>query len=139
MKQKFHFRKWRKLSKAAHLNMTWYSACFSRSNYSMIKAWQNASTPYYSSKFWTSSTETELTRPLLFLLLLFFFSECLNLEDTLIIFFLRDPILVLHSSSGFSKSYLLSFFSSLLENPSKPTTITKTKRIRKEKKVADCY
>jgi hypothetical protein len=64
--------------------------------------------------------ETELTRPSLFLLLLFFLRECLNLVDALIAFFFRDPILVLLSSSEFSKSDFLSFLSSLPEKPSKP-------------------
>lgn len=86
----------------------------------MIKDWRNASTACCSSKFRTSSMETELTRPSLFLLLLFFFSVCLNLDDALSAFFLRDPILVLRSSSEFSKSDLRSFFSSLPEKPSKP-------------------
>jgi len=89
----------------------------------MIKDWRKASTAWSSSKSRTSSIETELTRPSLFLLLLFFLRVCLNLEDALSAFFLRDPILVLLSSSEFSKSDLLSFFSSLPENPSKPAKI----------------
>jgi len=86
----------------------------------MIKDWRKASTACSSSKSRTSSIDTELTRPSLFLLPLFFLRECLNLEDALSAFFLRDPILVLLSSSEFSKSDLLSLFSSLPENPSKP-------------------
>jgi len=90
--------------------------------------------PIVGQKFWTSSIEIELTRSSLFFLLLFFFSKCLNLEDVLSVFFFRDPILVLVSSSQFSKSNLLSFFSSLPENHSKPATITKTKCISAEKR-----
>jgi len=46
------------------------------------------------------------------------------LVDALKAFFFKDPILVLLSSSEFSKSDLLSRFSSLPENPSKPENLT---------------
>ena len=66
--------------------------------------------PIVGHKFWTSSIEIELTRSSLFFLLLFFFSKCLNLEDVLSVFFFRDPILVLVSSSIFIIKKLREFF-----------------------------
>lgn len=86
----------------------------------MINDWRKPSTAWSSSTSRISSIETELTRPSLFLLPLFFLRECLNLVEALIAFFFRDPILVLLSSSEFSKSDLRSLLSSLPENPSKP-------------------
>jgi len=49
------------------------------------------------------------------------------LVDALKAFFFKDPILVLLSSSEFSKSDLLSRFSSLPEKPSKPENFHKFK------------
>jgi len=49
------------------------------------------------------------------------------LVDALKAFFFKDPILVLLSSSEFSKSDLLSRFSSLPEKPSKPEKFHKFK------------
>nr|GMD05039.1 hypothetical protein Iba_chr06bCG2850 [Ipomoea batatas] len=59
---------------------------------------------------------------MLFLRLLFFLRECLNFVEAFSAFFFREPILVLLSSSEFSKSDFLSLLSSFPEKPSKPAT-----------------